>query len=129
MYKFIFIMIAVIMLSACAGNRVWSKADTAREATYLILHTIDWGQTLYIADHPDEYYEKWNMVLRENPSRSEVNMLFCATMLLHPLISYVLDGEEKHGPFSWREWWQYLTIGESGACVGNNFRIGIGFGF
>lgn len=114
-------LVVVLGLVGC-GPRTWTKADTAREAAYLALHGVDWGQTLYIADHPGEYHERNRLMFSEHPSRGEVNLKFAVGAVLHPLVSYLLPDE-------YRPWWQYGTIGLEAACVGNNISLGIGMGF
>ena len=110
-----------LLLSCPAFAGEWTKADTAREVAYLALHVADWGQTLEIADHPEKWHEN-NPVLGDHPSRGQVNAYFIATGLLHPVVSYLL-------PHPYRTWWQYSTIALEVVVVGNNARIGIGFGF
>lgn len=118
--KWVVILAAVLVLVGC-GPRNWTRADSAREAAYLALHVADWGQTLDIADHPEKWHET-NPVLGSHPSRGEVNGWFAATALLHPVVSYLL-------PKPYREMWQYGTIGLELYCVGNNYSVGIGYGF
>jgi hypothetical protein len=115
------LLLLIALLFVGCGSRTWTKADSAREAAYLALHVADWGQTLDIADHPDKWHEN-NPALGSHPSRGEVNRYFAITGLLHPVISYAL-------PDDWRPYWQYGTIGLEVICVGNNARMGIGFGF
>lgn len=105
-----------ILLTGCS----FTKAEIGLEAAYLGLLVLDWGQTLYIADHED-YYER-NPILGRHPSRGAVNSYFLMSALLHPLVSVVL-------PKEYRAWWQGGTIGLDALCVGNNFSIGIGMGF
>jgi len=116
----LFIILLVVVSCACPRSD-WTRADSMREASYLALHVLDWGQTLDIADHPEKFYER-NPILGEHPSRGEVNRYFAAGMVLHPVVSYLL-------PRPYREWWQYSTIGLEMVVVGNNARIGIGMGF
>ena len=118
--KALLIMLAMLMCSPAAADE-WTRADTYREAAYLTLHAIDWGQTLYIADHPNEYYER-NTILGDHPSRGRVNTYFILSGLGHAAVSYVL-------PRPYREIWQYGTIAVSGYWVINNYHIGIQFGF
>jgi hypothetical protein len=113
-------VILVALVTPCYGD--WSEEDTAREVVYLGLHIVDWGQTLYIADHPNEYHERNRLMFSEHPSRGEVNWKFAVGMVIHPVVSYLL-------PRPYREIWQYSTIGLEIYCVGNNVRIGIGMGF
>ncbi len=121
--KRLVLLVAVLVLGC--GPRTWTKADTAREAAYLALHGVDWGQTLDIADHPEKWHER-NPVLGSHPGRGEVNAYFIATGLLHPVVSY---GLRKYAPDGWSEAWQYGTIGLELYCVGNNYSLGIGMGF
>ena len=50
----------------------------AFQTTYLLLHLIDWGQTLDIADRPDQYREL-NPILGSHPTRGEVNRYMAAS--------------------------------------------------
>lgn len=118
--KRVLLAVVVLALVGC-GPRNWTRADSYREAAYLALHVADWGQTLDIADHPGEFYER-NPVLGRHPSRGEVNRWFLLTGLLHPVVSYVL-------PKPYREAWQYVTIGLEIYCVGSNYLVGIGYGY
>ena len=113
--------IAVLVVLVGCGPRTWTQADSAREAAYLALHVVDWGQTLEIADNPGQYHER-NPVLGDHPSRGRVNAWFAGTALLHPVVSYLL-------PDDLRPYWQYGTIGLEMYCVGNNVSLGIGMGF
>lgn len=115
------VVLLVVLVPMTVSADEWTKADTAREAAYLALHVADWGQTLDIADHPERWHET-NPVLGSHPSRGEVNGWFAATALLHPVVSYLL-------PKPYREMWQYGTIGLELYCVGNNYSIGIGYGY
>lgn len=118
--------ILILLLLACPAHAdEWTQADTAREVAYLALHVVDWGQTLYIADHPREFHE-CNPILGSHPSRGEVNAYFIATGLLHPVVSY---GLRKYAPDGWVQAWQYGTSAMEIICIGNNLAIGVGFGF
>lgn len=99
----------------------WSKGDVAREATWQVLHLVDWGQTLDIADNPTRYRE-CNPILGSHPSRQTVNLYMGVGALVHLGITHVL-------PKSCRPYWQYLTIGVSGALVIHNFNIGLSIKF
>ena len=100
----------------------WSTQDKALEGTYQVLHFVDWRQTRYIAKNPDDYYEKYNKLLGEHPSTTEVDIYFISTAILHPIITHYL-------PKEWRPYWQGITISISGACVVNNFAVGIRMDF
>jgi hypothetical protein len=101
----------------CVHPAEITTTDIMLEGTWIGLHTIDWMQTRYIAIHPDQY-EELNPVLGHHPGIGKVNAYFAAGMVLHPLVSYLL-------PKPYRTWWQGITIGMSGACVGKNLSIGV----
>lgn len=121
MKKVIVVFTIILLSSFTAHADEWTKEDTYLEITYLAIHIADWGNTLYIADHPEDYHEI-NPILGRHPSRSRVNNYFMITGLLHPAISYAL-------PQPYRQYWQYATVGIEAGVVGWNLSIGIGFGF
>lgn len=96
----------------------WTKTDTALEVTWQVLHAIDLGQTLTIADRPDKYYEL-NPLLGKHPDRGKVYAYFLTGSVLHLGVTHVL-------PRKWRTPWQGVTLTVTGACVANNFNVGIG---
>jgi hypothetical protein len=99
----------------------WSKQDIILESIWLGLNLLDWGQTLYIADHPQNYYER-NSLFSDHPDRGRVNFLFALGIPLHIGITHLL-------PAKWRPYYQGVTISITGYCVINNFQAGIGFAF
>jgi len=110
------ILLALALAPSLAADE-WTPADTAREATYLVLHVIDWGQTLDIVGQEDRYHEI-NPILGEHPSRGRVNLYMATTPIVHGALAYAL-------PRAWREGWQYVTIGIEGNLVYHNYRIGL----
>jgi hypothetical protein len=99
----------------------WSKEDVALEAAFLTVDFLDWGQTRYIAKHPDKFHEH-NLVLGRHPEVQKVDMYFLSTALLHIGIVTVL-------PQKYRKYFQGVTIGLSTGCVINNKAKGIGINF
>lgn len=95
----------------------WTRTDTAREVAWQAINIIDWGQTLDIARNPEDYRE-YNPILGKHPSVGNVNLYMLSSALIHPIISYIL-------PPKIRPYWQYITIGLSGACVINNAAVGL----
>jgi len=95
----------------------WTGGDTASETTYLVLHTIDWGQTLYVVEHPDDYRET-NGFLGNHPSRGKVNTWFIITGLLHVGAANWLSP-------TYRDAFQYITIGYQANNVSRNYSIDI----
>ena len=95
----------------------WNKNDTYREVAWQTIHIIDWGQTLDIARNPDSYHE-FNLILGRHPSVGRVNTYMVLSSVGHVTISVLL-------PDKVRKYWQWITIGTLGACVVNNFSIGL----
>lgn len=118
--KFILIPLLFLASQAQASNE-WTGTDTALEATYLALHAVDWGQTLYISSHPLEHWEN-NRILGDTPSRGEVNRYFFITGMAHVGISYLL-------PQPYRRYWQYAWIGAEVTSTYKNYVAGVKFDF
>jgi len=113
----------LLLATVPASADDWRSEDTYREAAYLTLHAIDWGQTLDIADkcgHTD--YHEHNPILGECPSRSRVNAYFATSAILHYAVSQSL-------PPKYRKTWQHVTIGVEVGAVANNISIGLNVGF
>jgi hypothetical protein len=112
------LIVLLLCLSACS---TWKTQDILREVAWQTVHVIDWGQTLEIARHPEDYHEI-NPIMGKHPSVGNVNVYMGLSSIGHLAVSYVL-------PPKIRPYWQYLTIVTSGACVINNFNIGLGVKF
>ena len=108
----------------------WTAQDIALETTWQVLHIVDWGTTLNIADNPKQYRE-YNPILGTHPSRGTVNIYMASGAILHPIISHLLPREVKL--WNWkipaRTLFQSITIGTTGACVANNLAIGLKIDF
>lgn len=116
--KYIFIIL-LILVSACPveGQPSWTTTDTMLEGTWIVLHVLDWKQTLVIARNPHKFHEL-NPIIGKHPSIGKVNSYMLLSALVHPIISY-------HLPQPYRSYWQYLTISATGGLVIHNFNIGI----
>lgn len=101
-------------------NNDWSSSDTAREAIYLTLHVIDWGQTRNITHRYQrgEDYNETNRVLGKHPSIKRIDSYMAFTALAHIGVAYTL-------PRKWREAFQYTTIGFNLGVVYKNNGIGL----
>lgn len=99
----------------------WSTRDYTLQATWTVLHIVDWGQTLDTAKNPDRFYEK-NPLMGEHPSVSRVNTFMALGAVINPLFIHVL-------PSKWRPYFQAVFIAEKVYCVGNNYRIGLHVNF
>ena len=126
-----FAVILIVFLFSVTANAAdkWTTADTAWQASAMALMAVDWGQTRYIAQHP-EYYEV-NPILGRHPSTKAVDLYFVGAMIVHPVISYLLPSKaEIFGvTINPRRIWQAGTIVLELGCVANNARLGIGFSF
>lgn len=129
-------MVSIVLLAAFTNSspaargddsREWSRADTAREITYLTLTTADWAQTRWMQsrnwrlDEDTILYER-NPLLGRNPSKRKINTIIPLAMVAHVLIANEL------GP-TWRPVWQYFWIAIEAGAVHHNYRVGIGMEF
>lgn len=82
----------------------------------MVLHVVDYKQTQYAMDRPDEFKEL-NPALGDHPSEGRLNTVALAGAILHPLVTY----------FIWKEYrdsWQNWTLGFKVGAVGWNFHVG-----
>ena len=115
------LLLALILPITSFAADPWSNADKARQAAYYTVTVMDWGQTRYIAKHPELYYET-NVRLGRNPSTSDVNKFFLVNLIGHTAIVHYMPAE-------WRPVFQYLTIGYEFSAVERNFGLGIKMDF
>jgi len=119
--KILFLTLALFSITTHADE--WRESDTYREATYQVLNVIDWGQTRYIAEHPERYREKGAaFFIGEYPSIGTVNNYMIGSAVLHLIASNYL-------PHKWREAFQYVTIGDKLNATISNFSVGIKVSF
>ena len=115
--------IIFLLFIGCAGYKPTplTTNQIVGEVAWQAIHVVDWGQTLDIADNPNEYQEV-NPLMGKHPSRGKVNIYMASSALLHPLVTYLI-------PHKWRWYWIGGTIVTSGACVINNNSIGLKMNF
>jgi hypothetical protein len=67
----------LILLSfiGCANAEPWDTTDKVLGTAAVATIIVDWGQTRYIAKHPDQYDEN-NIILGKHPSVEKVNAYF-----------------------------------------------------
>jgi hypothetical protein len=99
----------------------WSKRDYTLQATWTVLHIVDWGQTLDITKNPDKFHEN-NLIIGEHPSVGRVNTYMGLSVLISPIITHIL-------PSKWRPYFQVLSIGVTTGCVVNNYNVGLRVNF
>lgn len=113
----VFLVLLTISNVVSAAHDEWTTDDTKRQAVYLALHTLDWGQTRYIAKNPTLFHEL-NPFLGKDPSVGQVDGYFAATALIHTGVAYAL-------PADWRKKFQYITIGARAGITARNYYLGI----
>ncbi len=133
--KILFLVFFLSTTSAFAEQKFykdWTTTEVIQEVIWQGLHIIDWGQTLNIADNPDEYYET-NNLLKEHPTRSQVNVFMLITAVGHFGISWVMPNNITFDIFGCelnpRTIFQTLTIISTAYTVGNNYNIGLRMAF
>lgn len=85
---------------------------------------MDWGQTRYIANHPQEYSEVGpaKVFLGSHPHQDRVDAYFVGSLVLNNGIMLAL-------PKKYRPWYAgVVTVVETHFVISNN-RIGIKFDF
>lgn len=119
--KTILVAILILVLASPVFAGSWDDKNTSLQIPLTILMVVDYGQTLYIADHPEEYMET-NSAMGPHPSRQEVTEYFALYYLAVTGITWAL-------PAKWSHWYQrgIITM-EIYNTVGNHF-IGVGFTF
>jgi hypothetical protein len=105
---------------AQSTGREWSNVDLTLAALSITAHTLDWGQTRYIAANPDRYRET-NVFLGEHPTRGQVDAYF----LLYGAAVATL----AHYFPEYRKIILAVHFGMHGQAVSSNFRIGIRMSF
>lgn len=98
----------------------WSVADTILEAGSETLIFIDYGETKYGID--DGLYYETNPIMGRYPSQNMIDNYFITSLVLHPIISYVL-------PKPYRTIWQAGTIFIEINTLNNNHKEGVKFQF
>jgi len=113
------LIIFCLLFSGCATLKpdLWTKNQMLLQGVATSLKIIDWGQTLDIADKPDQYYET-NPILGEHPSKGDVNKWFMGCIGIDLLITHIM-------PSKYRNYWLGLNILISGYYIENNYSIGL----
>jgi len=108
-------LLCILIILLCSSCATWSKGDKIREATWLVLHAVDYKQTQYAMERPDEFKEL-NPLLGDHPSEGRLNTFAIVGGLFHILVT---DYFEEN-----RTLWQNITIGLKIVCVANNYYVG-----
>jgi hypothetical protein len=115
---------AAASIVSCAHAGDFSAETVVEESVYQALHVIDAAQTVYIAKHPDQYYEKESgLIIGRHPSESTVIKFMAADAIVHIAVTTALV--KLDAPAWLTRTWELITIADTGNCVRGNFKIGI----
>ena len=115
------LIILILLLAAPVSAGSWDEENTRLHVPLTALMIVDYGQTLYIADHPIIYYET-NVIMGNHPSRRKVTEYFMLSYLTITGITWAL-------PAKWSHWYQKGVITVEAYYTVHNKSIGIGFSF
>jgi len=114
----VFLLLAALLFAPQArAADPWDKADLALAGTYLALKAVDFGQTRYIAQHPERFRE-CNPIIGRHPSESDVIVYFALGAVVDAAVAHFL-------PSKWRKIYLGARIATSLVCVANNASIGL----
>jgi hypothetical protein len=109
------------------------KCDSISTRNYILggldilLWSMDCGQTLYIVNHPNQFYEM-NPYLGKHPRQSLVNEYFAAIIVIQEaVLTYFIPNTRIYEPIdiTWRDIYLAANIYQEATNVVNNFSIGI----
>lgn len=69
------VVFCLLLLALPAQAREWTDSEIRWGAALAVTRVVDWGQTRYIARHPDKFREL-NPLLPEHPTLGDVNRHF-----------------------------------------------------
>ena len=118
--KHLAIWALVLAIAGCA-SQPWDRTDKVLGATALAASVSDWGQTRWIAEHPEGFHEM-NPMLGTHPSVSEVNQHFALSIAAGGLIANALPAHER------KLFLGGVTVIELGFSA-HNHAIGIGWSY
>ena len=112
------------MLPGYVKSSDWTKEDTYWQATSTFLQIVDAGQTADIRNHDDvhEAMPLTRAIIGENPSRTETALYFTGMIGLN-------YGIARRLPKPYRRWYQVSKITIDAVVIGNNYSLGLRWGF
>ncbi len=100
----------------------WTKTDTAYQATFLSIATVDWMQTHWMAKQnwqwDGEYHKELNPFLGSHPSEGKINTMIPLGIVAHTAIAMAL-------PPNYRRIWQCVWIGVESLAIYHNYSVGV----
>ena len=119
-----YIAAGLISLAATTAHadeiRPWTTTEKTLGVAALVLHTIDWRQTSYIAKNPHRFHET-NPLIGRYPSTGRVNGYFLASGL-------VIAGLAHYFP-EWRPILLGVYVGGQIANTHRNYQLGLRVSF
>lgn len=114
MKLFVFLLMGLYIPFAHAQG--WTVQQQVLAAAAVVVHTVDWGQTRYIAKSDGRFYET-NPLLGRYPSTERVDAYFAITGFGLLALAHLLP--------EYRTAILGVWLGVELAATGNNYRIGI----
>ena len=114
--KSLLFCLALYASGACAGDP-WDTTDKWLGAATFTALAVDWGQTRYIAKHPEKFYET-NFILGEHPSVGRVDAYYATVGIGTFLMADYLGGRD-------RKWFLGAVLALELAYAIHNQRLGI----
>lgn len=107
----------------------WTKTDSAYQASFVAITTVDWMQTRWMARNDWKWdgksYHETNPLLGKHPSERTVDIMVPLGILAHTMIAMAIPPPKKNDFFNFRRIWQCLFIGVEGAVIYNNYQLGV----
>lgn len=114
------IVLCLALLALPAQAREWTDEELRWGAALAVTRLVDWGQTRYIAKHPDRFREV-NPLIGDHPSLGEVNRHFIVSTALMFAAAHYLP------QYRTRLLQVYVVVGAG--YVVHNIGIGVRFQF
>jgi hypothetical protein len=109
---------------SCAHAGDFTTETIVEESVYQALHAVDISQTVYIAKHPDQFYEKEiDWAIGRHPSEAHVLQFMVGDAVLHAAVTTALV--RLDAPAWATRTWELVTIAASANNVRGNFNVGI----
>jgi hypothetical protein len=115
------ILCLFLALIGTANAEPWDTTDKVLGITSTTLLIVDWGQTRYIAKHPELYQEN-NVILGKHPSVGRVNAYFGTVIVGNLLLADWLSTRNR------KLWLGTVTAVEL-VVTAHNRNIGIKLSF
>jgi hypothetical protein len=114
------IFVVAVLAMALLADRAKAGPDEELAAA-IVLHAIDWRQTVWISKHPESFREL-NPLLPKFPSQGQVNRYFALTGAAMVAAHYLLPPE--YAKWSTRVW-----IGLQVGAISKNLAVGVKMDF